>query len=173
MLLTADTELYHNIPDVKKDIDFCFVGSLTWGANHAGRRRMVDLLNGAGFKVLALSDVYDISKIVHVYNRSKVILNHATDVGQPFGSGYGYQCRHFEAGFTKACLLSNTVINDDSSLNNFFRFSDEHSLIKMAKFLILHEDQREGMAQLLYDELNVSHRPEHRAQEMVDFIGTL
>lgn len=173
LLLTADDELYRHIPFMKKDIDFCFVGSMTGGASHMSRRRMVDILTHHGFKVLALADMYNLPSLVNIYNRSKVILNHATDVGQGFGNGYGLQCRHFEAGFTKSCILSNYVPNECALQGTYASFHDEDSLIEMAHFLMREEPVRENYAERLYTALNSAHLPEHRASEMIEFIGTL
>lgn len=173
LLLTADPELYRNIPNTEKDIDVCFVGSLTGGHNHRSRAHMCHLATAIGLKTKFATDIYDIEEIVNIYNRSKIVLNHATDVGQSFGSGYGYQCRHFEAGFTKACVLSNAVIDDDRSVKNFPTFSDEKDFLLMTRKLLSNDDLRSSFASDLYDELNSKHRPEHRAADIIDFIGTL
>lgn len=174
LLLTADPELYRKLPDVQKDIDVCFVGSLTGGTNHRSRVKMCQLVSTIpGLKTQFTTDIYNIEEIVRIYNRSKVILNHATDVGQPFGRGYGLQCRHFEAGFTGACVLSNVVENDDRSLKNYAVFTDENHLLRMTRYLVDNPTIRTTFANSLYEELNASHRPEHRAREMVEFIGSL
>lgn len=172
LLLTADDELYVKIPGRKKDIDVSFIGSMTYGENHKSRRRMVEILKEARFRVLAASDVYDIRKIVEIYNRSKIVLNHATDVGQPFGMGYGYQCRHFEAGMTSACILSNTVCND-RSLKNFVEFSNENDLIDKTRWLLNDDEVRERYAVDIYDEIRSAHLPQHRAAQMIEFIERL
>ncbi len=174
LIVTADDELYHNVPGMKKDIDFCFVGSLTGGQSHASRRRMVEVLTQNGFKVLAVSDLYNIPAIVNIYNRSRVVLNHATDVGQPFGQGFGYQCRHFEAGFTGACILSNLVTNEDALDGFVATFDDEESLLERASYLS-GDGKKEAswLGETLYYELQNKHMPEHRALEIVDFLGSL
>lgn len=170
LLLTADDELYHPIFGMKKDIDFSFIGSMTSGASHASRRRMVDVLSKNGMNVWVMSDFYDIPTIVNIYNRSKVVLNHATDVGQEFGTGYGYQCRHYEAGFTGACTLSNTVLNEEG-LPGVMEFSGEGSLIRLARKLLDDKMLRDVAGTELYNALSARHKPEYRAQEMIDFIG--
>lgn len=173
LLLTADPDLYRHLPGTKKDIDVCFVGSLTGGPNHQSRMKMCQIASSLGLKTKFTTDLYDIDEIVRIYNRSKIVLNHATDVGQPFGSGYGLQCRHFEAGFTKACVLSNYIINDDGAVKNFPLFGDVRTLVEQIKELISDDSLREGYAERLYAELNANHRPEHRAREIVEFLGTL
>jgi hypothetical protein len=173
LLLTADDEIYRPLPGVKKDIDVCFVGSLTGGANHQSRMRMCEIVSQIpGIKTHFVTDLYNTEEIVRIYNYSKVVLNHATDVGQSFGTGYGYQCRHFETGFTRACVLSNKVIND-TALQNFVEFESEGLLTSHVEGLLEHSTLREGLARDFYDELMASHRPEHRAQQMVDFIESL
>ena len=173
LLLTADDELYREIPGTKKDIDLTFIGSLTGGVSHASRRRMIEVLARAGFKVLALADFYDLENLVTIYNRSKVILNHATDVGQDFGTGYGYQCRHFEAGFTRACILSNRVLNETVLDGKIATFDSEEQLVEQVRHLLARSDLREWYANELTAELDDHHMPEHRANEMIEFIGTL
>lgn len=175
LLLTADNELYTHdkfFVDEEKDFDISFVGSLTGGANHAGRRKMIQVLKSNGFDVKAYTNINDASVISEIYNRSKIVLNHATDVGQQFGTGYGYQCRHFEVGFTKTCLLSNHVLND-RAIKNFAVFKDENDLVQKAKYLLENKDVREKYANDLYNELYDDFLPEHRAKEIIDFIGNL
>lgn len=172
LLLTADDDLYRRIPGIKKDIDFCFVGSLSNGSNHRSRVHMINVLQRAGFNVTALHDLYDIEVLNEIYNRSKIVLNHATDVGQPFGQGFGYQCRHIEVGFTGSCLLSNKVTND-SSIENFYMFHDEESLRRLAHILIRNSDLRQEVGELLYRELKEYHTPQIRALQMINFIKGL
>lgn len=173
LLLTADNLLYRYMPEIEKDIDVCFVGSLTGGPNHASRMKMVQLVSQVkGIKFAVASELFNIDQVCELYNRSKVILNHATDVGQPFGHGFGYQCRHFEAGFTKSCLLANTVDND-KELNWFNTFQDEKSLIEILRVLLEMPNYRKHSAEKFYDELYSKHLPEHRAQEMVDFVRSI
>jgi spore maturation protein CgeB len=173
LLLTADDELYRPLPDVKKDIDVSFVGSLTGGGNHRGRMRMCQLVDSIpGIKTAFVNGLYDIEELNKIYNRSKIVLNHATDVGQPFGHGYGYQCRHFEAGFTKACVLSNHVDNENM-LTMVEQFHDEKSLIGKINMLLSNEEYRTSRGIGLYQELMTSHKPEHRAAEMIRFIEEL
>lgn len=169
LLLTADNELYRPIDGIEKDIDLCFIGSLTSGPNHTSRVRMIQRLTKHGFKVFAHGSIYDMVQMVNIYNRSKVILNHATDVGQPFGHGYGYQCRHFEAGFTRSCLLSNHVDGSDD-LKWFFTFKSEEELVDHVGLLLGSKDLREVGARRFFDELNQKHLPEHRALEIVEYL---
>jgi hypothetical protein len=169
LLLTADDDIYRPQDTMAKTIDFCFVGNLSHPVNHKSRRRVLGVLGNAGYKVGYLDAEYDVGKIVQIYNSSKVVVNHATDVGQPFGSGYGYQCRHFEVGLTKTCLLSNLVIDDDMSLGHFLKFRDEATLLQMAKWLTNGENHRQHWANELYEEIKRKHLPQHRAEQMEYF----
>lgn len=174
LLLTADDDLYRNIPGSKKHYDFCFIGSMTGGPSHKSRQQMVSLI-AQEFPQSPLcfaSDVYNIESIVAAYNTSKIILNHATDVGQRFGTGYGYQCRHFEAGFTNACVLSNVVLNE-KKLYNFVSYNSTQDLLEKAAYLLSDEQSRKAYAANFYMELKTHHRPEHRAQEVLDFVKGL
>lgn len=177
LLLTADDELYRPLPEVEKDIDVSFVGSLTGGANHRSRVRMCQIVGSMpGVKAKFVSDLYDIEELNRIYNRSKIVLNHATDVGQNFGWGYGYQCRHFEAGFTRSCVLSNFIGNEAGSkdgIKSFWFFSNEQDLQDQVRYLLGNAEHRVTLAHELYSELMAKHRPEHRAKQMVEFIRSL
>lgn len=175
LLLTADPDLYRPIDGVKKDIDVSFIGSLTAGGNHKSRVKMCQIVSGmAGLRSHFQGDVYDIGKIVEIYNRSKVVLNHATDVGQPFGQGFGYQCRHFEAGFTGACILSNEVTNrQPGDPQMMFTFDDEQNLVARLRFLVDRPDLCKQQGDDLYEELMENHRPTNRALEITEFIRGL
>ncbi len=168
LLLTADNTLYQTIPGTPKDIDISFVGSLSYGPNHASRMEMIKIVRGLGLNFYVANEIFDIDKICNIYNRSKIVLNHATDVGQPFGHGFGYQCRHFEAGFSGACVLSNKIDNE-TVLKNIVTFSDEQSLVEAITDLLGNNIGRQLFAKNLYEELNESHLPEHRAQDMLEF----
>jgi hypothetical protein len=169
LLLTADDDIYRPLPNLAKTIDFCFVGNMSHPTNHASRRKVLRVLGDAGYKVGFLDGVYDVERIVQVYNSSKVVVNHATDVGQPFGTGYGYQCRHFEVGLTKTCFLTNEIVGDDRSLSGFVTFSDEGDLISWADELIRSDAHRMAFARELYDSIKSEHLPQHRAEQMHNF----
>lgn len=176
LLLTADDQLYKPISGIRKDIDISFIGSLTGGENHRSRHRMCQIVEQYarthGLKFMA-GELYNIPQINEIYNRSKVVLNHATDVGQPFGHGFGYQCRHFEAGFSGACVLSNTVDNDNTIKAMHF-FSDEKSLInKLSELLYDPEDLIEFSGLGLLDEMRFCHTPQMRAQELKEFVRSI
>jgi hypothetical protein len=183
MLLTADPELYTNTPydDSKREFDFSFIGSFTGGKNHESRVKMVKILSDNGFNVSVLTDQNDAKILAEAYGRSKITLNHATDTGvshQKFGTGWGYQCRHFEAGLAGSCLLSNYILDDyDESdkdpsniVRNFTMFMDEAGLIKQARMLLNHSDLRKLLATSLYEEIMQFHQPKHRALELLSFI---
>jgi len=173
LLLTADNSLYYPIRKVHKDIDVCFIGSLSAGANHVSRVKMCNIVSKIpNIKFVAASELFDIKKLNEIYNRSKIILNHATDVGQPFGHGFGYQCRHFEAGFTKSLVLSNTIDNE-RELHCLSTFSNEMNLVSEIDGWLNAGSLREEKAQAYWDELYGAHLPEHRAQEMVEFVRSV
>lgn len=170
LLLTADDTLYRRLDGVEKDVDVCFVGSMTGGPNHRSRGKMCRFVRDLfpGLKCEFKSDVYDVEEIVRLYNRSRIVLNHATDVGQPFGRGFGYQCRHFEAGMTGACFLSNSVGERD--LKWFFEFDGTEKLALVLEKLADDAATRETFGRNFYDEIRERHLPEHRAAEIVRFV---
>ena len=173
LLVTADPELYHPIDGVEKDIDFCFIGSLSNPQMHKSRNRMVCLLSATGHNVFAQGN-FDPVQINVLYNRSKIVLNHATDVGQDFGWGYGYQCRHFEAGFAGSCLYTNSFLDDESDgPRQFCTFNSEEDLITGLDVLL--EGWYDGpmyrlQSEQFLQELMEGHTPVHRAHEIVRFI---
>lgn len=171
LLLTADNQLYRPL-GLEKDIDVSFVGSLSYGENHRSRMKMLQIVKAMGLKVVVANELFDIPKINEIYNRSKIVLNHATDVGQRFGHGYGYQCRHFEAGFAGACVLSN-VVDNDSELKALHFFEDERSLVDKVRELVDDSDLTSLSGAALYDEMMFCHTPEMRARQLIDFVRSL
>lgn len=174
MLLTADHYLYAPDPSVEKDIDVSFVGSLTNGANHASRIKMLNIIQNAsrsyGWKTWFGETYFGRSPSpVDVYRRSKIVVNHATDVGQPFGYGYGLQCRHFEVGMSGIPILSNTVYDFDNSLY-FDKFYDEESLIYQINKFVVNKNHSVESGQRLREQIIKSHLPVHRAHQLVDFV---
>ena len=178
LLLTADPDLYSPDDSVEKDIDVSFVGSLGDSIAHGSRRRMIEIVSREaekrGWKTWfgeAYFDGRTPQTPVEIYRRSKVVLNHATDVGQPFGWGHGIQCRHFEVGMTRSCLLSNYVYKwkgDARYEPPFNSFRGESSLTESIEFLL--GGYYKTSAKYAYDRINEYHLPIHRAKQLVDFI---
>jgi hypothetical protein len=169
--LTADNELYRRLPKTTKDIDACFIGSLSGGPHHKSRVEMCDIVSKMkGVKFIYAAHMYDIPKLVEVYNRSRIVLNHATDVlPDQFGSGYGYQCRHFEAGFAGTFLLSNESVDDDS-LSGYGTFDSREDLVEKVNFWLKMSHHREEKARAFYETLHLSHLPVHRAAQMLELM---
>lgn len=173
LLVTADPTLYRPLP-LDKTLDFVFVGSISNPESHASRREMVKILQDAGYKA-EITSCFDPITINELYNRSKVVINHATDMGQEFGTGYGYQCRHFEAGMAGACLLSNSLLDEEpDGPQQFVKFNSRSDLLAAAEDLIngWYDGpiySRQGTE--LYNEVMTSHQPVHRAQQIVNFIN--
>ncbi len=176
LLLTADPELYCPSQEpIERDIDVSFIGSLGDPVAHASRRKMCQMVlqeaQRRGWRVY-FDQTQDIPKVVDVYRRSKVVLNHATDVGQAFGQGFGLQCRHFEVGMTETCLLSNSIIGHHDKFNmQFAGFGSEDGFIPMLEKLLA--PGTEGWRALgtpFYNTIKAAHMPEHRAEQLVDFV---
>lgn len=174
LLLTADPDLYSPSPEpIERDIDVSFIGSLGDPVAHASRRKMIQIVQNEadrrGWRT-HWEVSQDIPHVVDIYRRSKVVLNHATDVGQPFGAGYGLQCRHFEVGMTKTCILSNWIFPQEKPLD-FPQFSDEGQLLWQLNRLMTSQDhgwQNEGW--WLHHQIQQAHMPADRAEKLVDFI---
>lgn len=174
LLLTADPDLYSPGPEPQeRDIDVSFIGSLSDPIAHASRRRMCKIVEAEadrrGWRFF-YAECHDIHTVLDVYRRSKVVLNHATDVGQRFGTGFGLQCRHFEVGMTQTCLLSNTRLGlREPELLPFVQFFDEYSLVSQLVHLLEDDAWRQRGIEL-YEEINRTHMPVHRARQIIDFI---
>jgi hypothetical protein len=176
LLLTADPELYSAEPAaIQRDIDISFIGSLGDNIAHASRRKMCRIVESEaaqrGWKFV-YAQCQDIPTVTDIYRRSKIVLNHATDVGQKFGFGFGLQCRHFEVGMTRTCLLSNRRLGfkeDELETMPFITFDDEYSLISQIKYLLETGDW-EKHGQHLYEHIVEHHMPIHRAGQMINFV---
>jgi len=183
LLLTADPDLYSPSPEpIERDIDISFIGSLGDPVAHASRRRMIEIARAVGEKNgwnTVFGQSQDIPYVVDVYRRSKIVLNHATDVGQPFGMGFGLQCRHFEVGMTGTCLLSNST--PPSSLDEMIcpTYSDEYDLAEKIEMIMTKTYSHNGEDELplwsVYGKglraiICQKHMPHHRAAQLIDFI---
>lgn len=172
LLLTADDELYSpSINDIERDIDISFIGSLSDSTAHKSRREMIDIVNEfANYNNLKtfFGSTQNTRQVVDIYRRSKIVLNHATDVGQDFGYGYGLQCRHFEVGMTKTAILSNTVYDKKFNLD-FATFNSKQDLIEKIDYLLSY-DVYKYHAENYYKQIMSFHTPEIRAAQLVKFI---
>lgn len=179
LLLTADPELYSPSPEpIERDIDVSFIGSIGSPTAHASRWRMINqtkiVAKEFGWKT-HFEVSQDIGHVRDIYRRSKVVLNHATDVGQEFGTGFGLQCRHFEVGMTKTCLLSNKLLDWDPMLlrPTFCSFDGENLVDRLVEVVM---SKVEGIpyyqlaGENLYDDIMQAHMPIDRANQLVDFI---
>lgn len=186
LLLTADDELYCPSPSpIERDIDVSFIGSLGDPVAHASRRRMCEIVAAEaerrGWKT-AFGSCQHIPTVLDIYRRSKVVLNHATDVGQGFGQGYGLQCRHFEVAMTKTCLLSNSRPLSAMMMMDSFAFlptfSSEETLIERLKELLTDQfnlsegsiPRYEAWGDVLYHSVMKFDSPQRRAEQLVSFI---
>lgn len=177
LMVTADPACYHPI-GVKRDIQLSFVGSMSNPVMHASRRRMIDVLRGAGFEVVTFDGMFDITRINEIYNRSMVVLNHATDVGQAFGSGYGYQCRHFEVAATGGVLLTNKLLDAATypSRPRTIVFDDEDTLVETARIMLRDSYSSlvlEPMRKIVLEEFMEFHSPRVRGQQIVRFLESI
>jgi hypothetical protein len=107
---------------------------------------------------------------VDIYRRSKVVLNHATDVGQAFGTGFGLQCRFFEVGMTKTCFLTNRLHENQDDTDGCWFFGDESEMLRVLGTLISSPHITENSAEELYTCIRGRHMPEHRAAQFVHFM---
>lgn len=175
LLLTADDELYCPSPSpIRRDIDVSFIGSMADTVAHASRRKMLQIVGNHGTKLgwnLWFEVSQNIEHVRDIYRRSKVVLNHATDVGQPFGKGYGLQCRHFEVAMTHTPILSNEPFGHTDPPLNFPCFNDEDSLIRQVTSFVENTNVTDVIGADLYSQVRAQHMPEHRAMQLVDFIS--
>lgn len=182
LLLTADPELYCPSPElIERDIDVSFVGSLGDPTAHASRRKMIELVAATsdknGWKFSYGEHYFNRPgqfSPVQIYRSSKITLNHATDVGQDFGTGFGLQCRHYEAGMTGTALISNDTVGHYFDLP-FYRFRSEETLLNGIEWM-LGSDEETGESRWkqygrkLRDAVMASHKPVDRASQLNDFM---
>lgn len=176
MLVTADPDVYHS-GDLLDDrpIDVCMVASLGDPAAHASRRRIAQIARDygkkKGWRVEIHDGIRDPEQIRRLYCRSKVVINHATDVGQPFGLGYGLQCRHFEVALTRTCLLSNRLCGVPLDLHPPFEvFEDEKDFTSKMRWLVENESIRRDYADDLFSWIMIGHLPIHRGMDLKKYI---
>ncbi len=178
LLLTADDELYcPSFDPIERDIDVSFVGSLGDSVAHASRRLMLEIVQHSASKYGWKTDFrtsQDIPIVRDIYRRSKVVLNHATNVGQPFGWGYGYQCRHFETGMCRTLLLSNCIYGSQPpdapmfvSFEDSGELNDKLDAIISGKGLLNDPDE---LGEQAYRRIEEHHMPEDRAIQLAEFI---
>lgn len=170
ILVTADPDLYKRIDGIKKEYDMCFIGSLSNSTMHKSRNFMIDIARSTGKTVVVAGSLFDPVEINMLYNKSRIVLNHATDVGQAFGTGYGYQCRHFEAGFAGACLLSNELLDNEGDGPIHFASFNSENILKFWINELLYQDAYVELANKLYNEVNTFHAPINRAHDIITFI---
>lgn len=169
IMLPVDDEIWRPLP-VPKVLDACFIANFSNEPCHESRRWARDIINEMGLRSIVMSS-FDIPQIVHLYNSSKIVIHHATDVGQGFGFGYGYQSRHFEAGFTGACVLSNAVVNE-LNIPVMYLYNSPETFRDKIHDILRNEYWRQSGFRLLAT-MNNFHKSEHRAQELIDFIECL
>lgn len=183
LLVVADPAVYYrkyteSVCDTKvetrhsRPIDVCMVASLGDPVSHTSRRRLSQISHELGrehgWNVQIHEGIRDPKIINKMYNQSKVVINHATDVGQEFGSGFGFQCRHFEVALTNTAYLTNTIIGEKGQ--PFCEFSTEKEFRFWLEELVFDETTRNNFADNGFEWVNEKHLPHHRAQELVDYI---
>jgi hypothetical protein len=175
LMVTAHPDVYHPpYEEVVKDIDFCFIGSIGDHSCHWQRLHMVNLLRSAGWRVLC-GQTQDIDLILSSMARSRVVLNHASGTDIPFGVGQGYQCRHFEVGYTGAALLSNRIHGEGPAnhgmrgIENFVRFDGDESLLQRAAELI-HGSTWRDLGERLRREVRDNNSPFVRACQLTSIL---
>jgi hypothetical protein len=170
LIVTADPAIYKPL-NLERDIDISFVGSMGGGNNHKSRSEMCRAVNEAfpNLNKKFVSGIFNVEDINEIYNRSKIVLNHATDVpNMSFGEGYGYQCRHFEVGMAGGLLLSNKVL--DENRITFPQYDDVQTLLLSIRKLLEDDEFREDARVRYHNQIMRYHNPIVRAAEMISII---
>ena len=174
LLVVAEPTVYYDdfVFSDYKPIDVCMVASLGDPVSHASRRKLAQIALELGDKhkwnVQIHEGIRNPDTIRQMYNQSKVVINHATDVGQAFGTGFGYQCRHFEVALTRTAFLTNTIIGEKGQ--PFCEFNTVDGFKFWLEELVSDKKTRNNFANNGYEWVNEFHLPHHRAQELVDYI---
>lgn len=177
LALTADPDIYYpEDTEHSEPIDISFIGSLGDPVAHASRRRMVgmaqELAQTYGWRTCFREGIRDVNAIRNIYSRSRLVLNHATDVGQAFGGGYGLQCRHFEVGLCRTPLLTNLLMSGDVGMWPHYCFSDERTFVDiLRRCLEAPPEELEDVGTRAYNEILRDHTPARRVLELLEMMA--
>lgn len=150
-----DETIHQPIPNVSRDINVLFVGSMT-----PRRKNCLDRL-GAYFNVKIASAFGE--DFVKLANRSKIILNiHAEDVKDT-------ETRVFETLGCGAFLLTERLSAENPFLNgkHLVEFDTFDELCDKVKYYLEREGERDAIARSGYAEAIAHHTYRHRADEIV------
>ena len=147
MWTPQDTRIYYN-PNMNRDIDISFVGSMTT-PHYAERRAGIAALRSNGIEVYQSGgqreESLSIEEYASIHMRSKIAINFGVGPnGIPHSKG-----RIFEATFCGAMLLD----SESSETNIWFEplvdyvpFANEHDLVEKARYYLAHDVEREQIA---------------------------
>lgn len=159
VLLSAfDEKVHRPLPEVTKDIDVLFVGSIT-----PRRREFLD----------KISDVCELTvasafgeEMVKLMNRAKIVLNiHAGDY-------LDTETRVFEALGCGAFLLTERLSSENPfSAQDLVQFDSVDELVGKLRYYLMHDQERGRIARHGHVSALNGHTYMHRAQEIVDIMS--
>ena len=168
VMIPVDADIYRPNVNFAKVFDVCFVGNMSREPRHASRWKMRRIIAEELPNVRSVfMTQFGVSVINQWYNQSRIVLHHATDVGQEFGTGYGYQSRHFEAGYSGACVLSNEVLNEER-MPGLNVFTSERDLVSQVRRLLKDDTWKRGAE--FHDHLVMSQHSLSCARALVRFV---
>ncbi|MBI3601114.1 MAG: glycosyltransferase family 1 protein [Nitrospinae bacterium] len=149
-----DESLFRPIPNIQKDIDILFIGTIT-----TRRKEILNRLKSQ-FNVLIASAFGE--EMVRLFNRAKIVLNiHAEDV-------LDTETRVFEVLGCGAFLLTERLSPENPfSRNELVEFDTTEELCNKLQYFLNHDDDRNKIAGHGYAAAFSGHTYIHRAQEII------
>lgn len=163
-----DTSISNN-PALEKIYDVAFVGSLDLPKTKEERRAILESLEGKYKMNDYRKSVYG-AEVNRVYNQAKIVVN------IPLSVASGFNMRFFEAMASGALLLTKDLGYRKSDLfqagEHFVTYSDHADLLDKVDYYLKHDNERNAIAQTGMNEVIVKHTYAHRADEVLQLMGT-
>jgi glycosyltransferase involved in cell wall biosynthesis len=160
LLSSFDPAIHRVLPDVRKDIDVLFCGTLTPRRKRLleqiGRRCRVHVDNAFG------------EAFVRLLNRAKIVLNiHGEDF-------LDTETRVFEALGSGAFLLSERLSSENPfSSTDLVQFDNVNDAVEKIHYYLRNDDEREEIARAGYAAALAGHTYKHRARQILDVFSGL
>jgi hypothetical protein len=172
-----DSRVFYPDPNVQKDIDISFTGSLNHSWND--RNVVIEKLRNAGFNVVAGGgrgpghDNLPIEEYANMFRRSKICLNLSYGHGgKPQRKG-----RSFEIAASRAFMLTNCpqmfsgVGGTWFDENVHYASFDDNNLIDKVRYYLDHPEEREVIANNIYNHYMSWYAPNHFWSEILNICG--
>lgn len=169
---TADLRIFKPMPDVKKDIDVAFVGSIANGPLYGSRLRYLlhiepilrekgyNLYVGGGQLYFFNDKSLSLAEYVNIVNRSRIVLNFS----QTYDGLRHLKIRVMETMACKAFSMTEDCVD----IKHFFEqgkeydaFDSEEQLSEKLLHYLSHDAEREEIANAAYEKMTQIYTPCH------------